>query len=86
MNATLEPIEEEIVESEWSNKKFTACDACGHRAYSRITKESMELFMCSHHKNSHEASLIADGWTIDDQTSDLIAEVEAMKKPSDDNF
>ena len=75
--------------SDFEPTGLTRCDACSNgasKAYVRFIKGDFELMYCSHHSNVHELAMISSGWHMQDSRHVLQKEIEAYKKPSDDNF
>lgn len=50
------------------------CDQCGSRAYAKAwlnKPDTATLLFCGHHLRDHEASLVSQGFNIEDQTFQL---------------
>jgi hypothetical protein len=50
-------------------QQMDRCDSCRAQAFMRATKGGRaDLLFCGHHGRRHQASLIAQGFIVDDQT------------------
>ena len=72
----------ELVVQQYKLTALDRCDACGisSRAYTRFIKGARELHFCVHHYNKHLPKLASEGWSVDNQSDILDAEIAAYNK------
>jgi hypothetical protein len=59
------------------------CDRCGSQAYVRAVNGSMDLIFCGHHGQVTMPMLLAQGFTVQDDTHLLLEAEKAMKATLD---
>lgn len=68
-------------EAEFSNFR-ERCDRCIAQAQKKVTKGDLMLFMCNHHFNRHEPTLIADGWDVVTAITEKSVDAEPTPEPA----